>query len=142
MINTLRNGGQMNNNERLGNTNQDREAVFDLYCESESGEKFIIELQKVRQQFFKDRSLFYSTFAIQEQALKGQDWDFRLTDVYTIGIMDFGFDDTRPEQFQHTVKLVELATQEIFYDKLTFIYLEVAKFNKAEAELVTHFDKC
>lgn len=42
---------------------------------------------------------------------------------------------------QHTVKLVELATQEIFYDKLTFIYLEMAKFNKAEAELVTHFDK-
>ena len=129
------------NNERLGNTNQDRKAVFDLYCESESGEKFIIELQKVRQQFFKDRSLFYSTFAIQEQALKGQDWDFRLTDVYTIGIMDFSFDDTRPEQFQHTVKLVELATQEIFYDKLTFIYLEMAKFNKTEAELVTHFDK-
>ena len=85
--------------------------------------------------------MFYSTFAIQEQALKGQDWDFRLNDVYTIGIMDFSFDDTRPEQFQHTVKLVELATQEIFYDKLTFIYLEMAKFNKAEAELVTHFDK-
>ena len=129
------------NNERLGNTHQDRKAIFDLYCESGNGEKFIIELQKVRQQFFKDRSLFYSTFAIQEQAPKGQDWDFRLTDVYTIGIMDFAFDDTRPEQFQHTVKLVELATQEIFYDKLTFIYLEMAKFNKTEAELVTHFDK-
>ena len=129
------------NSERLGNTSQDRKAVFDLYCENENGEKFIVELQKVRQQFFKDRSLFYSTFAIQEQAHRGQDWDFRLKDVYTIGIMDFAFDDTRPEQFQHTVKLVELNTQEIFYDKLTFIYLEMAKFNKTEAELVTHFDK-
>lgn len=53
----------------------------------------------------------------------------------------FPFDDTRPNQFQHTVKLVELSSQEIFYDKLTFIYLEMAKFNKAEAELATHFDK-
>lgn len=83
------------NNERLGNTQGERKAIFDgpasrLYCESENGEKFIIELQKVRQQFFKDRSLFYSTFAIQEQALKGKDWDFRLNDVYTIGIMDRG----------------------------------------------------
>ena len=129
------------NSERLGNTQAERKAIFYLYCDSENGEKFIIELQKVRQQFFKDRSLFYSTFAIQEQALKGQDWDFRLKDVYTIGIMDFSFDDTRPEQFQHTVKLVELSSQEIFYNKLTFIYLEMAKFNKAEAELATHFDK-
>ena len=129
------------NSERLGNTSQDRKAVFDLYCENENGEKFIIELQKVRQQFFKARSLFYATFAIQEQAIKGQDWDFHLKDIYTIGIMDFSFNDTRPEQFQHTVKLVELTTQEIFYDKLTFIYLEIAKFDKTENELVTHFDK-
>ena len=78
---------------------------------------------------------------IHEQAHRGQDWDFRLKDVYTIGIMDFAFDDTRPEQFQHTVKLVELNTREIFYDKLTFIYLEMAKFSKTEDELVTHFDK-
>ncbi len=62
--------------------------------------------------------------------------------TYTIGIMDFSFDDTRSEQFQHTVKLVELGTQEIFYDKLTFIYLEMTKFDKTESELVTHFDKC
>ena len=129
------------NSERLSNTSEERKAIFDLYCQSETGEKFIIELQKVRQQFFKDRSLYYSTFAIQEQAQKGQPWDFRLQPVYTIGIMDFAFDDTRPEQFQHTVKLVELNTREIFYDKLTFIYLEMAKFDKTEDELITHFDK-
>ncbi len=129
------------NSKRLGNTNQDRKAVFDLYCENERGEEFIIELQKVRQQFFKERSLFYATFAIQEQAIRGQDWDFRLKDIYTIGIMDSSFDDSHPKQFQHTVKLVESTTQEIFYDKLTFIYLEMAKFNKIEGELVSHFDK-
>ena len=55
--------------------------------------------------------------------------------------MDFSFDDSRPKQFQHTVKLVELTTQEIFYDKLTFIYLEMTKFDKTEAQLITHFDK-
>ena len=29
----------------------------------------------------------------------------------------------------------------MFYDKLTFIYLETPKFRKEEAELHTHFDK-
>lgn len=32
-------------------------------------------------------------------------------------------------------------TYEVFYDKLTFIYLEMPKFRREEDELDTHFDK-
>lgn len=32
-------------------------------------------------------------------------------------------------------------TKEVFYDKLTYIYLEMPKFRKTEQELVTDFDK-
>jgi len=128
-------------NEHLGKTDEFRKAIFDLYCENEKGEKFIIELQKVKQQYFKDRSLYYSTFPIQEQAPEGENWNYQLKEVYTIGIMDFSFDDTHPAQFQHEVKLIEVQTKEVFYDKLTLIYLEMSKFNKTETELVTHFDK-
>ncbi|MEO1652887.1 MAG: PD-(D/E)XK nuclease family transposase [Bacteroidota bacterium] len=53
------------NSEQLGKIPEDRKAIFDLYCENEKGEKFVIELQNVKQQFFKDRSIFYSTFPIQ-----------------------------------------------------------------------------
>ena len=56
---------QFNPVEHLATTDSDRKAIFDLYCESQTGEKFIVELQKVKQNFFKDRSVFYSTFAIQ-----------------------------------------------------------------------------
>lgn len=48
--------------EHLGSTQIDRKAIFDIYCENEKGEKFIVELQKAKQKFFKDRSVFYSTF--------------------------------------------------------------------------------
>lgn len=58
------------NTENLGNIQSDRKAIFDLYCENERGEKFIIELQNVKQLYFKDRSIFYSTFPIQNQAPK------------------------------------------------------------------------
>ena len=46
------------NTEQLGTQEPDRKAVFDIYCENEHGEKFLVEMQKAEQQFFKDRSVF------------------------------------------------------------------------------------
>ena len=51
------------------------------------------------------------------------------------------FDDKDDEYFHHEVKLMDIYTKEVFYDKLTFVYLEIPKFNKREDELVTMFDK-
>lgn len=84
--------------------------------------------------------MFYATFPIREQAKRGE-WNYELKAVYTIGILNFTFDDTDPEYFHHEVKLVDLHTHKVFYEKLTFIYLEMPKFNKHEDELVTMFDK-
>ena len=78
-------------NERLGLYDYERKAIYDLYCENEKGDKFIVELQKSRQTYFKDRALYYATFPIREQAEKG-DWNFKLTAVYCIAILDFTFD--------------------------------------------------
>ncbi len=129
-------------NEKLGAAQTDRRAIFDLYCQNEKGEKFIVELQKAKQEFFKDRSLYYATFALQEQAVPG-DWDFKLNAVYSISIMDFVFDDQkeRRNKFRHDVKLIEEETGEVFNQKLRFIYLEMPKFKKTEDELETNYDK-
>ncbi len=129
--------------EQLGNTDLDRKAIFDLYCTNSQGERFIVELQKSKQKFFKDRSLYYATFPIQEQAKKGDDWNFKLDPIYTIAILDFVFDDDKDEtdKYRYDVKLTELETQTVFNDKLTFIYLEMPKFNKQLDELSTRFDK-
>ncbi len=124
----------------LGHAAAERKAVFDVYCENEKGEKHLIEMQKTNQDYFKDRSIYYSTFPIQEQAPQGR-WNFQQTKVYTIGILNFTFDDTDNEVLHHEVKLVDLHSQDVFYDKLTYIYLEMPKFHKTEAELVTIFDK-
>jgi len=127
-------------NEHLGSSQYERKAIFDLYCESLSGEKFIVEVQKAKQNFFKDRSVYYSTFPIQEQAKKGN-WDFKLAAVYTIGILDFVFDEHKDqEQLLHTVKLKD-QNGDIFYQKLTYIYIELPKFKKVDAELSNRFDK-
>lgn len=129
-------------NEHLGAGDTDRKAIFDLYCENERGEKFIVELQKSKQNFFKDRTLYYSTFPIQEQA-KRADWNYELKAVYTVAILDFVFDEDKAEKrkYRYDVKLTDVETCKVFYDKLTFIYLEMPKFTKTVDELETRFDK-
>ena len=136
------------NNENVGNTiidslrdgKAERKAIFDTYCQAENGERFIVEIQKAKQNFFKDRSVYYSTFPIQDQALKGG-WDFKLSPVYTVGILDFVFDDHKHDET--IVHVVELKNQhcEVFYEKLKFIYIELPKFTKSVNELESHRDK-
>ena len=130
------------NSEQLWSGVTDRKAVFDVYCENTAGERFIVEMQKAEQNYFKDRSIFYATFPIREQAQRG-DWDFKLKGVYTVGILNFVFpDDEYPDDcMHHEVKLMDVEDKHVFYDKLTFIYLEMPKFRKTEDELVTMFDK-
>ena len=128
-------------NEMLGDTKIDRGAVFDLFCMSQTGERFIVEMQKAKQNYFKDRSVFYATFPIRDQAQRGSDWDFKLSAVYLVGVLDFVFaEDKDSPEVRHYVQLKDQGNR-VFYDKLTFIYLEMPKFNKTEAELVTAFDK-
>lgn len=129
--------------DRLGAVEEDRKAIFDLYCENENGEKFIVELQKTKQKFFKDRTVYYSTFPIREQAQRGSDWNFELKAVYTVAILDFVFDEDKheKEKFRYNVKLSDIETNKVFYDKLTFVYLEMPKFNKPVNELTTRFEK-
>ena len=130
------------NAEQLGRAEGDRKAVFDVYCENVKGERFIVEMQKARQKFFKDRSVFYSTFPIREQAKAG-DWDYELKSVYTVGILNFVFDEDKDDEeyYHHEVKLMDVERKEVFYDKLTFIYLEMPKFRKDITEAGTMFEK-
>jgi predicted transposase/invertase (TIGR01784 family) len=128
--------------EHLGTTDLDRRAIFDLYCENEKGEKFIVEMQRAKQDYFKDRSLYYATFPIQEQAKKGE-WNYQLNSIFSIAITDFIFDDSEANKTKllHDVRLIEKETQKVFYDKLRFIYLEIKKFDKKLEDIETHFEK-
>ena len=131
------------NTEHLGLREADRYAIFDIYCENESNEKFIVELQKAKQNYFKERTIYYSTFPIREQAEKGQ-WNYNLAAVFCIGILDFTFDDyeSEPEKSEvvHTIKLKN-QNGKTFYDKLTYIYVEMPNFNKPEENLSSRLDK-
>lgn len=124
------------NSEHLGEGIYDRKAVFDVYCQLADGSRIIVEMQKTEQQYFKDRSIYYSTYPIREQAPKGP-WNYRLDDVYTVGILNFTFPEGEyaDDSMIHEVKLKDVEDNHVFYDKLTFVYLEMPKFSKGRLSL-------
>jgi predicted transposase/invertase (TIGR01784 family) len=128
------------NPENLADLSAERKAIFDIHCKSVSGESFIVEMQKAKVKYFKDRSLFYVTFPIRDQAQKGE-WNFRLEPIYFVAILDFEYDETEERRkFRRDVALKD-QDGEIFFDKLHFKFLQMPLFNKKENELETKFDK-
>ena len=148
-LNSLFNGEQVVknvtylNSEHVGDVYAERKAIFDVYCENEHGEKFIVEMQNAYQTYFKDRSLYYATFPIREQAPKGDNWNFKLQHVYVVALLnnDMNEEAFSHESINHDVGLLDKQTHKVFNNKLTFKYVEIARFNKDINELETNFDK-
>ena len=131
------------NSENVGDVYAERKAIFDVYCENEQGEKFIVEMQNAYQTFFKDRSLFYSTFPIREQAPKGSDWNFCLKKVYVVALLNYKMSDEAFDSSDtiHTIVLMDTKTNKVFNAKLMFKYVEVGRFDKTDEELTSLSDK-
>ena len=131
------------NSEHVGDVYAERKAIFDVYCENERGEKFIVEMQNAYQTYFKDRSLYYATFPIREQAPKGTAWDFQLQHVYVVALLNYDLQEAAfaEEDIHHDVGLLDKKTHRVFNDKLTFKYVEIAKFDKPLDKLETCYDK-
>ena len=143
-LNSLFNGRQVVkdvsylNPEHVGDVYTDRRAIFDVYCEGENGEKFIVEMQNAYQTYFKDRALFYSTFPIREQAPKGNEWDFKLNHIYTVALLNFSMNEDAfdKEKIRHHVQLCDTATHKVFYDKLEYIYVD--RYCSSSSSLLHH----
>ena len=131
------------NTEQLGENIQERRAIYDVYCKTSRGDRFIVEMQKAQQDNFKDRALYYSSFAIREQAIKGakeRPWDYRLAPVYVVGVLNFVMDESRPKKYLTRVKLKDDENRD-FSENLNFIFLEMPKFTKDENHLDSFLDK-
>lgn len=129
-------------NEFDGDEGEDKRVIFDLHCRGNQGEYFIVEMQRVRQDFFKDRALFYASRLIQRLLQKGQESNtYELPEVYLIGILEFGMDRAAQDKYFHDVALMEKESGQLFYNKLGFKFLEIPNFVKTGADLLTDMDK-
>ena len=124
--------------EQLPRSPQERKVVFDVYCIDEKGQRFVVEMQKTQQMYFEDRSLFYSTFPISRQARQG-DWNYQLNAVYCVGILNFTF--YTDDRFIRRLQIMDVETYELLSEKLTFVYVELPKFNLTVDQLASRRDK-
>ncbi len=128
------------NVENLAELSAERKAIFDIHCKAVSGERFIVEMQKAKVKYFKDRSLFYVTFPIREQAQQGE-WNYKIDPIYFVAILDFEYDEVdEKRKFRRDVALKD-QDGDLFFDKLHFKFLQMPLFKKLEHELETKFDK-
>ena len=134
--------------EQLGIMEDDRKAIFDVLCKTEDDKTFLVEMQRGAQKHFFERALYYTSFPIMKQGKKaiakedekGKDpWDFSLDGVFFLGVLDFKYE--QDEMTEHRYQLLETKTLKRMTDKLEFVFVEVAKFNKREDELETDLDK-
>ena len=97
------------NSEHLGLTEDDDKAIFDVYCEDEDGVRFLLEMQNWSQHYFNKRAVYYSTYAIQDQAAKEKrhqqktlgkrNWDYNYAPVYVVCFLSFDMKKT-PEELE------------------------------------------
>jgi predicted transposase/invertase (TIGR01784 family) len=133
-----------NKNEHPGDLRDEGAAIFDLLCTGEKGEQFIIEVQRGRQGFFKERALFYTSRLISGQAPKGNRsaWAYNIAEVYLIALLeDFTLEDSPANEYLHDICLCNRDSGKIFYDKLGYTYIELVKFVKTDTELETDLDR-
>ena len=128
------------NSENIPELEIDRKAIFDIHCKDKNGETFIVEMQKAKINFFKERAVFYTSLPIREQGKKGP-WNFELEPVYYLAILDFEYDEK--EERRKFDRLVNFKDQDgdLFYSKLNFKFLQMPLFTKKLDELESRYDK-
>ncbi|RQP08857.1 MAG: Rpn family recombination-promoting nuclease/putative transposase [Parapedobacter sp.] len=133
-----------NKNEHPGETVNEGGAIFDLTCTGNDGEQFIIEVQRGKQGNFKQRAIFYTSRLVSEQAPKGRrsEWAYDVKEVYLIALLeDFSLDAGNDQEFLHDICLSNRETGKVFYEGLGYIFIELIKFVKTEAELDTDLNR-
>ena len=133
--------------EQLGDTNDLRGCIFDIYCVTDDDKHFIVEMQNRWVPFFVNRSIYYASKAFVAQRKKFDEAGVRtailyqFVPVYVVCIMNFMPKEHEVTKFRTDVALREKSSDSMFSDKLRFIYLSLPFFDKSEEECETGFEK-
>ena len=126
--------------EQLAEYANDRSLIYDIYCETDTGEKIVVEMQNRTQPYFKRRSIFYAAQALSRQGERGLAWHYDVKSVYLIAFLNFKQTDIGTD-FRTDVAMMNMKNGEIFSDLVRLIYLQLPYFNEQETECDNDF-KC
>ena len=109
--------------------------VYDMFCKTDDGSRIIVEVQRRKQPFYPERALYYSTFQIQRQVESGAEY-YDFLPVYVVSILNFRMDNTSENTNVKSVyRIYEETTHRLLTNRITFIFLELEKFQKTLEDL-------
>ena len=122
--------------ERNGVGLDDKKSVFDIPCDTDQGEKVLVEVQVKPQKYFRDRTLYYAAQEILYEH-RESDIDYTLSSLYVISLLDFELEHDSPaeDKFVWRYSLRENETGETMTKALNFTFVELSKFNKRSRSL-------
>ncbi len=128
------------NNERLPEQIGMRKVIYDIFCETETGEHIIVEMQNRWQEHFQDRALYYMSKSIVSQGVRSAEWNYELTAVYGVFFTNFLLDKDKTEHFCKDVMLIDRHTGKVFNPKFRQIYIEIPRFLKRKEDCDNFFE--
>jgi len=130
----------------------DKITNFDLFCTSDTGEQFIVEMQFSPQNNYADRMLCYATYPIRaqlskklaerrEKAEKGgslDKMDYGLMPVYVISLLDFSIRHESGDVLENGLvsryAIRNARNGELMTEALQFVYLELGRLKMTKDE--------
>ena len=104
-----------------------KNSIVDVRCRDNRGRHFIVEMQMVWSQEFRQRVLFNASKAYVRQIEKGNDYSL-LQPVYSLNLVNEVFEPELRE-FYHYYRLVHVEHTEKVIDGLHLVFVELPKFN-------------
>lgn len=126
-------------NEIKGVTRDSRSGIYDLFCKDERGNEFIVEMQLGEYPEFIQRMKFYAFYRLNTLIRKG-DYEFDdLPKIYCIGILSVSVFLHVADY--HNVAVLKNQKNELIDEQMTFITVELDKFDKDLSAIQSDLDK-
>jgi predicted transposase/invertase (TIGR01784 family) len=126
--------------EQIPSDDDGKNSIYDIFCDTDSGEKIIVEMQKCSHPNFIRRMVYYASKAVAKQGSKGEGWAYDVKAVYCIVLMNFVDSDIEQKVTTH-VGLCDWENGEHFVDTLRFVFIQLPLFDKKEEECESFEDK-
>ncbi len=125
--------------EHINPFNGNKDSRIDVECTDAQGHRFVVEMQLNKQESFYDRDILYSTYAVQQQAIKGTD-NYFFPNVYFIGMMNFSFHEGSDQvMFKYSIRRDD-EPSEVMSSHLQYIFLELPNCTKALSKKASKID--
>lgn len=116
-----------------------RSGIYDVACVDENDNHFIVEMQLSEYPEFIQRMKFYALHRFNTLVKKGEYKFENLPKIYCIGILAKSIFPQIADY--HNIAVLRNTKNETIDDQMTFLTVELDKFNKQENEVITDLDK-